>query len=308
MKPNLSMSKAWVLLGVFAGLCLGGFSKAEATVAAQALDASGFREYALISDLSKGGAFNVNQTTVKGNVGVIGSTGATAANNDHFYGNLGYTGSSFTLNSTVAVSGVKAQDLSLSTAMQQAALFAKTMANFTPTQILTGDRSNASVSGNGGINVVNFTGVNVNGIVTLNGGANDVFYINVSSNLNISGIVLNGVSAGNVYWNLINGQSSNLTGSLYGTFLSFTSGNEAGTVNINNATVEGGIYGGTFNMNNVNVSGLPLAEAPDPNAMAPEVNSYVAMLLFGAFLFGSSWLRAWKRRHQAAGMPSHASV
>jgi len=294
-----SVLLTWLLAFLFCGLVEG-----RATVTPYVVDASSFNSYAVLADLSHGGSFNVNGAFVNGNTGVIGSS-ANGANNDVLNGNLSYSQGSFGLNSTVSVTGSKTQSFTLANSVQAAADFSHTIAGFTPTLTLGGDlNGNTTISRTAGLNVVDITGVNVNGTITVNGGANDIFYVNVGSNFNVQGITLaGGVKASNVFWNLANGQSSNLSGNLSGNFLSFNGSGQAAQLNINNATVNGELVAGSFNMNDINVTALPpVAGAGGGSVMAPEASSNAALGAFGLFLLGSSLVRSWKNKVQVASI------
>jgi hypothetical protein len=283
MKAN--PTKAPVLMGIAFALFFGAISESRATITP--LDASDILKYALVTDLSHGGNFNVNNTQVNGNTAVLGASGASGANNDLFNGNFSYTGSSFSLYNTVTVNGTKSQDFTLAGTVQKAADFSRTMAGFAATQTFGQIDNVQTLTGNGGVNVVDITAGNVNGTVTLKGGANDLFYINVGANMAMSGVVLSGgVTANHVFWNIINGQNANLSGTLNGTFLAFNSNSQATLINVNQATVNGSIYSGGLDANELHINGLAVG---NPGlAMAPEASSMAGMALFACFLLGSS--------------------
>ncbi|MEI8234078.1 MAG: hypothetical protein WCH57_05270 [Verrucomicrobiota bacterium] len=287
--------KEFLLLGAVLALFLCSRSEGWATVAPYAVNDSGFSEFALVADLSNGGNFNLNQSTINGNTGVIGASSVNAANNDTLNGSLSYTTSSFDLKNTVTVTGKTFQDATLSSAFLSAENFSQTIYKFTPTQIITGDFKDGTLVGNGGVNVIDFNGNNAKGTITLSGGSKDIFYLNVSSNLNLQGVVLNGVKAENVYWNIINSQGSNLSGSLSGTFFAFSSSGQATSLNINHADISGAVFGGSLNMNNVTIGSIPIE---GPSVLVPEASSYAALGAFSAFLAGSSLLRRWRSRQR----------
>lgn len=291
---NTYQHKRLSFLGLFLAILLGGLSVGHATITP--LDASAIQAYAVVTDLTHGGNFNVNNTLVTGNTAVLGASGASGANNDTFKGNFSYTGSSFSLYNTVTVTGTKAQDFTLASTVQKAADFSKTIAGFAATQTFGQNDNVQTLTGNGGVNVVDILGGNVNGTVTLHGGANDIFYINVTANMAMTGVVLSGgVTAGHVFWNIINGQNANLSGTLNGTFLAFNANGQATSINVNQATVNGSIYSGGLDANYLNVNALP---AGAPSALAPEASSVAAMALFACFLLGSSLKRFCKRLPQ----------
>ncbi|HEX3114244.1 MAG TPA: PEP-CTERM sorting domain-containing protein [Bradyrhizobium sp.] len=84
-------------------------------------------------------------------------------------------------------------------------------------------------TGNGGLNVIDFTSLQ-NTLLTLTGGANDVFVLRTSGNVNTNVLMtLNGVSAGQIIWDL-DGTSGNVLqtsggNQLFGTFLDTLGGN-----------------------------------------------------------------------------------
>lgn len=290
-------SKTWIILEAVVIFCLASLSQAQATVTPYLVTPTGFSSYTILSDLSNGGNFNLNQSIVDGNLGVINSS-LNNSNNDTINGNLSYTQSQFSKNSTVAVTGKSSLDVTLATASTQAALFSKTIANFTvaSNHVINGDNAGSSISlaAYAAVNVFQLTN-NINGTITLTGNSSEVFYINVTGAFNISGVVLNGVDAKNVYWNIISGSNVNLSGSLSGTFLAYNSNtSQATSLNINNATIEGNIYGGSMNISNSTINGVSLGEALE----APEANSVFALSIFAALLFGSSLKRCWNRRRQ----------
>ena len=272
---------------------------AGATVA-QYVDPSGFEKYALISDTRNNGKLNFNSTVINGNTGILGNS-LDGLNHDKINGNLGYSSSSFELEDGLKVSGVVSRDLTLANTFQKAADFSKTIAGFTPTLTIGSDINNGTrITGNGGINVIAMNGVNANGVITLDGSANDIFYINVKSNLNISGVVLShGVAANHVFWNIINGQSNNLTGTLNGTFLAFNASGNATQINLSQATLNGDLFAGSLNMNNVNINGLPSTSDLVGMAMVPEASTKMAMGLFAGLIFGAPLLRRFRNRSRS---------
>ena len=285
--------KGSIILGMVLAFFAAGLSEGRATVTPYAVDASGIQGYALVTDLSHGGNFNVNNTHVNGNTAVLGSSGAYGANNDVFNGNFSYNaGANFALYNTVTVTGAKAQDFTLASSVQKAADFSKTIAGLTATQTFGQNDNVQTLLGNGGVNVIDITAGNVNGTVTLSGGAKDIFYINVGANMAMTGVVLaNGVTANHVFWNIINGQNANLSGTLNGSFLAFNASGQATSININQATVNGDVYVAGLDANNLTINGLPMQGGASPSAIAPEASSVAAMAVFACFLAGSSLRR-----------------
>ena len=274
-----------------------GLSEGRATVTPYAVDASGIQGFALVTDLSHGGNFNVNGTTINGNTAVLGASGASGANNDVLNGNLSYTGASFSLYSTVTVTGSKSQSFTLANTIQKASDFSRTIAGFAATQTYGQNDNVQTLLGHGGVNVIDITGGNVNGVVTLKGGANDIFYINVGANMAMTGVVLsNGVTANHVFWNIINGQNANLSGTLNGSFLAFNASGQATSINMNQATVNGNIFVAGLDANNLTLNGVSYSGAA---VLVPEASSVAAMAAFACFLLGSSLQSRFKLRKEA---------
>ncbi|MDD5350389.1 MAG: hypothetical protein PHQ12_09285 [Chthoniobacteraceae bacterium] len=289
--------KGALLLGAAAALFLCAPSQARAVTAP--LDDSGFNGYALIFS---GGNFNISQTTVTGNSGFVNVSSIGGSNHDTFDGNLSYTKSNFSLgdNTKITVTGNTSLDTStaagsLSSALQSAQAFSANMLQLASTQTLSNFTNGTLVSNASGINVINLTGANAGGSITLSGGADDVFYINVSAmNLNLNKVQLAGdVKAENVYWNIVNGGNSNLSGDLIGTFFGFSNS----TLSFSHTTLDGAVFGGSLsNMDHVNITGL--AGDDGTAALVPETSSYAALGVFAALLLGSSLRRWWLGRRR----------
>jgi hypothetical protein len=88
---------------------------------------------------------------------------------------------------------------------------ANTAAGLTPTQTFGSIGQSTTINGNGGLNVINING-NITDSLILNGSANDIFIVNVSGTLSLTGSTVlgvnGGVSAANVLYNFT---SSGLT-------------------------------------------------------------------------------------------------
>ena len=82
---------------------------------------------------------------------------------------------------------------------------ANTAAGLAPTQTFGNISNPTTINGNGGLNVINING-NITSSITLNGGANDTFIVNVSGNIALGGNsalgVSGGVTGGSVLYNL----------------------------------------------------------------------------------------------------------
>ncbi len=298
-------AKTWTLLGAAMAIGLASLTSAQATVTPYVVSTSGFSEYTLIMDSPSGGY--INQSTINGDAGIVSRGQSSNFNNDKINGDLDYTQSNFLKNfSSITVNGASSLNTDPVNASAAASNFAQTLANFTISSghTLTSNYNNGlTLTASGDLNTYSIgSNSNVNGTVTLSGDSNDVFYINVYGNLNLSNIVLDGVSAKNIYWNIINnGKISLNNGTYYGTFLTYEA-SASQSLTINNATLEGNIYGGSMGLSSATVNGVPLSEA----LAAPEPGSVAAIILFGLFLFGSAAKRMWERRRQVPVEPAAA--
>ena len=281
-------SKRALVLGVALALLLCGRSESQATLTPP----SALGQYALLSD----GSFSANGSTFEGNAGV--KSGALSdSNHDTFKQKFSYQTGSLNLNHNT-VNGITYQDVTLQTTINSIAKFSYDISQLQATLTKNNNYSgNTIINGNGGTNVVNFTGSdhNLNGTVTLNGGANDVFYINVFTHMDLTGVILaNGVSAKNVFFNIVSGQDAKLSGTINGTVLAFNPKTKKTTsLEITGATINGDVVAGSLNINNTTINGI--VAAPSDVAMAPEASSLAAMSLLGILLLASSFTRFWKK-------------
>jgi hypothetical protein len=285
-----AFSKRALILGLALAMLLLGRSEGQATLAVP----TALSQYALLSN----GSFSANNSTIEGNAW-LKSGSLTSSNHNTFDKNFSYQSDSLNLNNgSNTVLGTTAKDTGLQTTINTVAQFSQNMANLTATLIENGNYSgNTTLLGNGGTNVIDFTGssYNLNGTITLSGGANDVFYINVFSNMSLTGLLLTGgVTASNVFLNIVNGQNAQVSGTINGTVLAFNSQNQQATaVAITNATIYGDVVAGDLNnMGNSTIVGI--AAAQSSVAMAPEASSMAAMSLFGIGLLASSAARLWR--------------
>ncbi len=120
------------------------------------------------------------------------------------------------------------------------------IAAMTPTQTLGDIRNSLTIAGNGGVNVINVNSIQLDGssALTLQGGPNDVFYINVSGKFAMTGntaIQLSGVSQSHVIFNIIgSGEQVAFTGKSFaqGSFLAVNR-----DIAVSGATVFGQLIG-----------------------------------------------------------------
>lgn len=290
-------AKTWTFLGAAMAICLASLTGAQATVTPYVVSTSGFSEYTLIMDSPSGGY--INQSTINGDAGIVSRGQSSNYNNDIINGSLDYTQSNFLKNfSSITVNGESALSTAPVNASAAASSFAQTVANFTISSgnaLTSNYNQGLTLTASSDLNVFSIgNNSNVNGTIKLVGDSNDVFYINVYGNLNLSSIDIGNVSAKNVYWNIIgNGKVSLNNGTYYGSFLTYEA-SASQSLTINNATLEGNIYGGSMGLSSATINGVPLSEA----LAAPEPGSVAAIVLFGMFLFGSAAKRMWERRRQ----------
>ena len=139
------------------------------------------------------------------------------------------------------------QTVDLSQAISDAKNAATNLAGMSSTQSLGSIGNNVTINGNGGVNVISTSGINMsNGQLVLKGGANDIFIINdsgqfQSSNSNMS--LQGGVTANHIVFNVkgdvaITGGGGN---EFDGTILAPTS-----NVSVHDKTLTGEIIGGNI--------------------------------------------------------------
>jgi hypothetical protein len=232
--------------------------------------ASGYAVFAL-------GSFQYNGPgSITGNVAVGQSTNfATPATiNGTLYLNLGVTENG----NVVPTGGTQNVDLSNAIAAAQAA---PAQYNALPaTQSFGTLGNNSSINGNGGINVVDVSGITLtNGVLTLNGGANDYFIINDSGDFTFSNsdmALSGGVLASHVLLNI--GGNTTISGggptNFYGTFL-----DPNGSITVHDDNLTGELIGKTVS----DTSGFQISNTPfTPTPTVPEPGTCFSTL--GALL------------------------
>jgi len=149
---------------------------------------------------------NSNHAAVRGNVGVGGGNGALQKANVDGNVVIGYGANPSISGKDFNVSGSITRGADLSSAINAAYAASRTAAGLTSTQRFTNIASDLTIRGNGGQNVISVNSINLNGAnLTLSGGANDVFIININGDFQLSHaqILLQGVSLNNVVFNVI---------------------------------------------------------------------------------------------------------
>ena len=149
---------------------------------------------------------NSDRFAVRGNVGVGGGNGSlqkATVNGSVIVGagaNPGISGKDF------IVTGGITTGANLSSAINAAIAASNRAAGLQATQTFTNITSDLIIHGNGGQNVISVNSIDLNGAnLTLAGGANDLFVINVTGDFQLSHaqIVLSGISLNNVLFNVI---------------------------------------------------------------------------------------------------------
>jgi len=149
---------------------------------------------------------NTNQFAVRGNVGVGGGNGALQKGTVDGNVVIGSGANPSISGKDFVVSGSITRGADLSSAINAAFATSRTAAGLAATQRFTNIASDLTIGGNGGRNVINVNSINLNGAnLTLSGGANDVFIINITGDFQLSHaqILLQGVSLNNVLFNVI---------------------------------------------------------------------------------------------------------
>jgi hypothetical protein len=156
-----------------------------------------------------------------------------------------------------------------------------------PTQTFTSLNSTRTLTGNGGMNVINVGSVALNGMtLTLSGSANDVFIINVSGTFNFSQstMVLNGVNASNILFNLVGSPGgTDVLNKSTSTFYGFVLGPDRNITIHNPFPFDGRVYANT-----INIHSDAIITSLDPPAPVPEPAAFVllgsGLLAVGGFL------------------------
>lgn len=288
-------SERALVLGLALALLLCGRAESEATLTPPAA----LGQYALLSN----GSFTANHSTIEGNAW-LKSGSLTSSNGSVFQKNFSYqTGSLNLNNNSNKVYGVTSQNADLETTVNTVAEFSQNISKLgVTTPALNGDLSGKiTLTGNGSVNVVDINaaahGKNFNGSLSLSGGANDIFYINVFSNMDLTGLLLSGgVEAKNVFLNIVSGQNAKISGEINGTVLAFNPQNKKATSLEINATIYGDVAAGDLKLSDgTTIKGIA---AQSTVAMAPEASSMAAMSLFAIFVLASSSTRFWKNKLQ----------
>jgi hypothetical protein len=141
---------------------------------------------------------------------------------------------------SIAAGGVITQDMSaITTAVKE---FADDAATLAPMQSFGSITSGTTIHGNGGLNVIKIGSINLQGgsVLTLAGGANDIFIINVTGTLTAGGgsaIKAGlGVATGHVLFNVVGDINTNGNSYTDGTYLTKSA----------NITISGGVHFGEF--------------------------------------------------------------
>ena len=254
-------------------------------------------------------AFNTNPA-ITGNVGI--GSGVSLYPTGHpattmtLTGNWVYSDSTGQTSTYVNASGTSQNAALVHQAAQDVKTFSSTVAGFAATKTLTLSSPGTSITDAGyvtdpvqgvKISVVTFTGTGLLSLTnfTINGAANDVFYINFLTNqsLQLSGSITlaGGVLAQNVYWNFTTSADkwnllagSSLSGRIVAPLSSGSSGNATG------AQVIGGIYGEDVDLRGGTVLGVPTTQ------VVPEAGSLTAGGIFCGLLLGSSLLSKVRRK------------
>jgi hypothetical protein len=201
------------------------------------VDLGGAADYAVLG-VGGNGSFSVEKvyqsdTVINGNVGMGPYTSLNhyvdATINGRF--NFDFTDSAAQVATQTAGSAISGgvHQVDLSGVVKDARNASAAAAALAPTQTFSTLSEDQTISGNGGLNVIQITGdVTLKKTLTLSGSASDQFVFQLTSSgsdvLTLSGMtmILNGVSADNILWNLtgLGGDVSITSGSVvFGTFL-----------------------------------------------------------------------------------------
>ena len=213
------------------------------------------------------GTLNNSLVTINGNQGVgfggrIINMAPSAVNGNVFQYQAGQYGGPGHLGGSITTSGVL-----LNQAFADAMTAARLAASLSPTQTFGSITQATTINGNGGLNVINING-DITTTLILNGSASDIFIVNVTGTLSLTGStvlgVAGGVSGNNVLYNF--------TGS--GTITTHVNNMVNGTLLAPNYdfilhSLNGRIIGGQniTLMSGATVNGPPTPPVPEPTTM-----------------------------------------
>jgi hypothetical protein len=131
---------------------------------------------------------NLSNTKIYGNVGVGPGADLKLMAPTTVYGNIYLDATATESASAGTYTGTKYTGLNLVPAVQYVLLLSSTSAGMTPTATYGAVNSDLTINGNGGVNVIDISSIDLNNFnLTLNGGVNDLFYINVASSVTLTG-------------------------------------------------------------------------------------------------------------------------
>lgn len=243
-------------------------------------------------------------SVVTGNVGVAANGVFNFSGGSEITGGIyGGTGASINLSGgSSATDGVHVPYAGIDQAIQDARTAASFYAGLTPTTTL-GSLGAGTLVGSGGLNVFQINGdlaLSQATSLTLSGNASDIFVFNITGQVNLSkaNIILNGVSADAVLFNLLGtGQKVLSTGhsNTAGVFLAAD-----GAIQI-----DGGVHTANFIAGDSLIwqSGVNITQATSlqPVVPVPEAATIATLSLTGGFVAFMAFMQ--RRRRVIAGVP-----
>ncbi|HEY2837902.1 MAG TPA: collagen-binding domain-containing protein [Pirellulales bacterium] len=155
--------------------------------------------FAMLADLTtadstsatKTASINLNNYTINGDLGAPTIKGAAP---NHYNGNI-YTANSSQPAGTLVGTYHPSSAATINTAAADAITFSNQIAALTTTQTVSGNLNGQTITGAGGVNVIDVTG-GITGAFNVHGGANDIFVFNVHGTMNVTSGVIGGNNAG----------------------------------------------------------------------------------------------------------------
>jgi hypothetical protein len=183
-------------------------------------------------------------------------------------GTSGYTATPFT-GGIQQSSTINSQ---LSTAQSNAVTAATQDAALTPTQTITTLSGGTTITGNGGLNVVDITSVSqTSGNITISGNANNIFIFNVSNSFTANNgtmILTGGVTANHILWNYTGTGTVTIqngtTSDWYGTLLTVD-----GNFSLHDRIFDGAVIsGGNITItSNATFNNFAFSAVPEPGSL-----------------------------------------
>jgi len=308
-----------ILAAIGPVILLGALGAPGSSAFATSIDLGAASGYAVLGLAGSSDQLSSGPLQINGNVGVasgatLGFSSGTVTGliDTSALSNVALSGGTTFVNgsacpSAATCAGVSVAPGALASAQSAATALAMTAAtaSSSPTQSFTSITGPQTITGNGGMNVIDVTGsagIHLSGgALTISGNSADTFIIDVPSGIQLSGgadIVLSGVNPNQVLF-YVPGSASNIVQ---------TSGN-ADTAGIflapnGGIQINGGVHDSEF------IGGGPISFQSNPQVVpAPEIGrGFAGILAVGGLLFGARLFERSRMRRSPSTAVNHATA